>query len=273
MSGACKYAPDTDGIKIWDVRVGSGYFIENRDETRTVKFPHPKGECCVCRDEGGLKMHCEHFICPDDLLIIAWDSIGKRKHEISCGSCTSIISVDDIIKFGMPKMDEEQFLISAISVNFCESQDIQQCPRCKSYCERMDSTSPQVKCTVCSKKLGREFQFCWYCLNIWKDISNIQNCGNPKCKQDVVNQLHDSPKMIFEDNQGISVSVPQIRACPRCSTIIHHDDGCNEMTCICGLMFCFICLRNTSEGSLLCTGRDYTDITCTPAPVQTLRSD
>ena len=68
MSGACRSAFDTLDVKIWEVKVGGKYFIDNRDETRTVSFPHSKALCNVCYDDSGLRMHCGHFICPDDLL-------------------------------------------------------------------------------------------------------------------------------------------------------------------------------------------------------------
>lgn len=272
--GACKCALDTYDVKLWDVRVGANYFIENRNESRTVPFPHPKGDCSICGDRSGLKMQCGHYICPDDLLDLAWNQIEHLKHEISCGTCPSIISIDDIITFGLPNDDEKQFLLTAVSLNYCESQDIQQCPGCLTYCQRLRTDSPQVKCTVCTKKKGKDFEFCWVCLKQWNNPDNYKVCGNFGCKGRDLAQLRNCAKKEFKDREGTVVFVPQMRACPKCFTILEHLSGCNEMTCKkCEEKFCFICLAKTEGGSLICSGRTYRIITCTPAPVQTKLRD
>ena len=269
MSGASKSAFETYHVNIWDARKGPEHF-KKRDETRTVSFVHPQGECCVCYDDSGLRLPCGHFICPDDLLVYAWGQITHLKHQISCFSCTSIIEFADIIKFGLPSDEEKQFLEAAISINFYESQDIQLCPGCQSYCKRVNSEQPQVICANCTKKQGKQYEFCWYCLREWKNAGNYKECGNLECFRETIDELRKSPQMDFKDKNGKVVFVPKKRACPECFTVIQHEGGCNEMTCNrCGNKFCFICLAKTREGSLVCRGRNYTEITCTAAPIQT----
>ncbi|KAI6653415.1 hypothetical protein LOD99_3634 [Oopsacas minuta] len=248
------------------------YFI--RDETRTVSFTHPTGECCVCYDDSGLKMRCGHYICPDDILLNTWEQIQHLKFEVSCPSCPAIISIEDIMKFGLPDCEEKQFIEAAISVNFCESQDIQQCPNCQSYCQRKKTDTAQVQCTICTKNMKKSFEFCWFCLREWNNAANYQICGNLNCKREEIQKLRNSPKKVFRDDGGKVLSIPILRACPKCFTIIEHTKGCNEMTCkVCKTAFCFICLAKTEEGSLVCSGRTYTAITCVAAPIQTkLRS-
>ena len=268
MCAAQKSSLEEYNCNVWGTRKGNDY-IDARDEKRTVSFSHPKGECCICFDESGLKMTCGHFICPDDLLDNTWEQIKNLKFEISCAKCPHIISTDDIIKFGIPNDKEEQLLTVAISVNFCESQDIQLCPGCESFCTRKDSNNPAVKCLSCTNKKMKDYHFCWYCLKEWNNPSNFRECGNSGCLKDDIDQLRASPLMEFNDGTKV-VKVPQIRACPECFTVIQHHGGCNEMTCrSCKTKFCFICLTKTSGGSLICKGRNYTKITCTPAPIQT----
>ena len=275
-TGATRFALDIYDVKVCDVRVGAEYFIGKRDYSRNVSFPHPKGECCVCCDGSGLKMKCEHYICPDDMLDNAWEMIKTMKYEITCANCTSIIDIDDIIKFGLPSEEEKQFLMSALSVNFCSSQDIQQCQTCKSYCERQRTDNPQVTCLVCSKNTGKNHLFCWYCLRSWKSApTNTQHCGNDGCNTDKVKQLQAAPLMEFKDRTGAKVNVPSIRACPNCKSLLQHDSGCNSMTCEkCRCVFCFICLRLAVGSSLICKSTTYSSdapIICTPAPVQQLK--
>ena len=270
-AGATKCA--LEGIQVCEVRVGADKFINIRDETRTIDFPHLKGECCVCADNSGLKMKCGHYICPDDLLDHVWQQIKRLKYEINCATCTKIIEVDDIMIFGLPESDEKQYIYAALSINFCSSQDIQQCPSCKSYCQRKTTDNPQVICIVCSKNKSEPYLFCWYCLSQWNNPGNYKICGNKNCKKSKIEQLQNSPKIEFKDKAGKKVTVPIIRACPECFSVIQHNGGCNEMTCtICNFAFCFICLTPTQEGSLICkstTWNPAATITCLPVPIQT----
>ncbi|KAI6653411.1 E3 ubiquitin-protein ligase RNF19B-like [Oopsacas minuta] len=274
MCAAKNNALETRSVEIWNVRKG-GEMCFWRDETRTVSFKHPTSECCTCfDDDSGLEMSCEHYICPDCILRQTWVQIQHLKFEISCTKCPAIISIEDIMKFGLADCEEKQFIETAISVNFCESQDIQQCPNCQSYCQRKRSDTAQVQCTICAKKLNKSFEFCWFCLREWNNPVNYQICGNLNCKREEIQKLRNSPKKVFGDKKGKALSIPILRACPKCFTIIEHTEGCNEITCkVCKTAFCFICLARTREGSLVCRGRTYTNITCVPAPIQTkLRS-
>ena len=266
MSGASRCAFET--LSVCNARVGADNFLGIRDETRTVSFPHPKGECCVCSDEGGLKLKCGHSICPDDILDHTWQQIKNLKHQISCATCKEIIDIDDIIKLGLPEEREKQFITAAISVNFCFSQDIQQCPRCSSYCQRRKTDEAQVTCIVCTKKFKKPFRFCWHCLQEWNGLTD---CGNKYCSKQKSEQLYSSPMKTFKDNSGTVISFPQIRACPNCCTLIEHKDGCNEMTCeVCKHIFCIICLAPMRNGSLVCRSTSWNEnITCLPAPIQT----
>ena len=253
-------------------RICGHLFIGERDQTRTVTFPHPKGDCIVCTDESGLKMGCGHYVCPDDILDWAWEQLRTMKHEIRCPECEYILKQDDIIKFGLPKTEEKLFLLTAITTNFCESQDIQECPKCQTLCQRTRTDNPQVHCTVCAKKRGNLFMFCWYCMREWNNTSNDYVCGNAKCKREIIEKLMNSPKMVISDIKGNKLTIPKMRACPKCHTLLEHSHGCNMFTCgHCGLEFCFICLTNTSGGSLICksSSGEFTGILCTPAPIQT----
>ncbi|KAI6661915.1 E3 ubiquitin-protein ligase RNF19A-like [Oopsacas minuta] len=270
---ASKSAFDNRGIEVSQVRVGADYFIGKRNYERTVKFPHPNGECCICSDEGGLKLKCGHYVCPVDILDNTWQQIKTLKHEISCASCTKMVDIDDIIILGLPNDEEKQFLNAALSVNFCASQDIQQCIRCKSYCQRKNEDSPQVNCLVCTKNMSKPYLFCWYCLGEWKSSpTEGKNCGNSNCKKEKIIQLKSAPMINFKDKKGKTAKVPRIRACPDCTTILEHNGGCNEMTCdYCKSKFSFICLTPTTRGSLICkstTWNPNATITCVPAPIQ-----
>ena len=247
-----------------------------RNPERTVNFPHPNDTCNTCYDLPGLKMKCGHFICSNDILDKAWMDVSKMKFEITCTNCDKEISMEDVLKFGLPKLDEEQFLTMAITTNFYESQDIQQCPQCDTLCQRERKDTPEVNCIVCPRKGNNYFTFCWFCMREWKNSNSHQVCGNDQCRREDVIALVNSPMKEFTDRNGKTVTIPKWRACPRkgCHTLIEHTRDCNKMTCPgpkCGNYFCFVCLSLASDGSLACKSVSYnkTGIICKPAPIQT----
>ena len=79
---------------------------------------------------------CEHYLCLDDLLDYAWDQIRCMKYEISCPICTCNLDIHDILCFGLLEENEKQCITEAISLNLCLNQNVQQCPRSNSYCQR-----------------------------------------------------------------------------------------------------------------------------------------
>ena len=264
---------DLRGVSYTEARSCKMRFAPYR-KLRTV-FGHPIGQCNVCFEEGcGLKMKCGHYTCPDDILAYAWQQVEAMKYEITCADCSKPIPTEDIIKYGLPTLEDELFLTTAITTNFYESQDIQECPKCHTLCSRQRTDSPQVHCTICPKKGGDFFMFCWYCLREWKNKGNHQVCGNSKCMKESIETLMKSPRKTLTDRNGKTISIPKWRACPNksCSTLIEHRDLCNKMTCCkCPTEFCFICLTKASDGSLACKSECHYAkiINCVPAPIQT----
>ena len=254
-------------------------FAPKRVQDRTVSVidgkPVIKGNCNTCLEDNGVRMKCGDYICPNDLLDRAWKQVEVMKYEITCTACSQIISSEDIIKFGLPNKEEELFLTTAITTNFYESQDIQECPQCRTLCSRQSTDTPEVHCTICPKKGGNPFMFCWYCLKEWRNMGNHKVCGNSSCMRESIETLMSCPKMNFLDVNGKTISIPKWRACPNksCSTLIEHVEKCNSMTCCkCRTEFCFTCLTVASGGSLDCRSQSYNyyiGIKCVPAPIQT----
>ena len=265
---------DDKQISFTEARDCQNKFMYYRDQERTVKFPHPNGTCNTCRDPSGLQMKCGHFICPDDILDKAWYDVSSMQFEILCTQCDKEIPMEDVFKFGLPKLDEEQFLTMAITTNYYERQDIQQCPQCDTLCQREKKDSPQVNCIICPRKGKDYYTFCWFCLREWKNSNSREICGNDLCRRAEITTLINSPMKEFEDHNGKKVNIPMWRACPRkgCHTLIEHTIACSIMTCIsCRRGFCFICLKLANGDSLDCKTSTYNKvgIKCRPAPIQT----
>src|SRR6218665_1634373 len=140
--------------------------------------------------------------------------------------------------------DELREIDAAVNKNFMKSPDMQKCPFCNSYCKR-DKTKRfrninRVVCPLCSKRNGRDVEFCWCCLKSWK--GNMESCGNdgcdgtdPRCPY-----LAECPTKTVDGNIE---NVPTVRGCVKCGNLISHNTGCKHMTCRCGYVFCFVCLK------------------------------
>ena len=121
-----------------------------------------------------------------------------------------------------------------------EYYDTKRCPGCKTHRERADPGSLRVHCTVCSKKKGYEYDFCWQCMNEWTDPTSLEHCGRPVCESPGVVLLRNAPTMTYN-----GITVPNLRACPNCGQLVEHDGtGCKFATCPrCRKDLCFLCLH------------------------------
>jgi len=97
----------------------------------------------------------------------------------------------------------------------------------------------RIVCNTCSSNQNREVQYCWECRQEWRGGSD--RCGNAGCNEAEQRQL--TLQSCGTKTIGDVSGCPIIRACPRCSTLIHHKDQCKHMTCKCGCEFCFVCLK------------------------------
>ena len=257
-------------FQLCDVRGKSKEFCSSRVSARTENLPDPGETCCICCVEDGYIMKCGHYICPNCLLNLAWMEIENLNYTICCGCCGKIIDIDEVIHFGIPDGKEKQFITSALSLNFCDKQDIQQCPKCSSYCERMDSNNPQVNCPYCTNILCKPYLFCWNCLGEWKNEEDNKHCGNKDCGNIIKKELQNSPMITFSGTGSKRVETPRVRACPKCFSLVEYKDMCNEMTCHhCKHIFCFICLCASENDVLICNTQSWDDkIRCVSAPIQ-----
>ncbi|EGT44485.1 hypothetical protein CAEBREN_14919 [Caenorhabditis brenneri] len=41
----------------------------------------------------------------------------------------------------------------------------------------------------------------------------------------------------------------RVKKCPKCSTVVEKEEGCNHIECKCGLHFCWLCMHSSEDGS------------------------
>jgi len=134
-------------------------------------------------------------------------------------------------------LSEDEYLqySKIISRRYEDAQDIKECPSCHGTCSRGKSLN-MIKCLGC-----RGPDFCWSCAKVWKG-SGMQICGNDKCQILLVNDVLKT----CPDKKLLNTvtTIPEIRACPSCLTLIFHKENCKHMKCGgCGKSFCFSCLH------------------------------
>lgn len=173
----------------------------------------------------------------------------KASYEIKCPICPNIWDYP-VVRFYAALTDVERDTFETrLALNYIQQNfKVQQCPKCRTYCERKQENNSRVVCTICSKT-GGKFEFCWFCLEDWK-TGNSTDCGNNMCVK--------SGQVYLLNNCGTKEIVgvpdcPRMRACPWCYTIIEHDHACKHMHCkSCNKEFCFICLSKKINGVWSC---------------------
>lgn len=218
--------------------------LANSDEACIITLEKGNCVCMPCRGR--------HSISPDGLMDYCWSEISNNgKSEIRCPVCDEEWTLEVIYHRGTTA-EELRWLEEGLSKNVClKNPDISECPGCQSLCERKDKNNNCVQCSICSKQSS--YFFCWQCNRQWKNSITDSKCGNPDCDRtlEVLRRLAEAPVKTI-----IGISVPSMRACPRCFSLVEHcDDGCKQVTCKkCYTRFCFICLRMKSQGSWSCGG-------------------
>ena len=215
-----------------------------------------------------LKMPCGHPMSQDGLMDYAWSEVSNYKRtEIKCPLCSTEWPFDVIVRYGGAiKRELEQLELGITFLSFNRSNDINQCPRCQSYCTRIKTNDSSVKCVVCSRKSRSQFIFCWHYLKEWKGPLPSSNCGNDGCDDsEKLAQLRNCGKTMV---RYINIEIFKERACPSCGTIIELTKGCKHVDCeVCKVKFCFVCLRKKINGCWQCGSYNTK---CDPAPLQTV---
>ncbi len=196
------------------------------------------------------KMPCGHAISPESLTMFCRSLLSNGKFQFICPyvdpansstRCNKEWTYIDVRRFAVLSQSEQKEFETKISENYLrKAMGIQECPGCKSLCERINTKEKRLICRVCSKtKSEGRFEFCWDCLHEWKS-SSLTECGNEECSGE------DPRLRILREaavKYVVGVTTPSCRACPTCGMLIEHTAACKHMVCRCGTQFCFICLK------------------------------
>lgn len=198
-----------------------------------------------------LALHCYYELDKGEHQILCPDAKCRKKWTFALIRDAACLTPDELEEF------ERKALLNRFK---SKSKEMKPCPKCNTFSSPICSTDKRLVCGTCTACLGRNYEFCWLCLQEWKS-DGVDRCGNLDC---------DDYKPLLailancQDKEIIAgVKSPSKRACPGCSTIIEHAEKCKHMSCIqCKHEFCFICLKPWPCGT------DTFEV-CTPAPRQT----
>ncbi|CAH1244597.1 UBB [Branchiostoma lanceolatum] len=204
------------------------------------------------------KMSCGHAITPDTLTTFCESLLTAGKYVFKCpyidpieGKCRKEWPYLEVRRLAVLTADERKQFETKISDNYLrKGRGIQDCPKCHSFCGRINKKDKRVVCPLCSASDGVEFHFCWHCLHKWVG-GGTETCGNDNCSGEDprLKILRDCTKKTIVSVQDC----PAVRACPKCGMLIEHEKDCKHMTCVCGQKFCFICLKKPDQyGSYQC---------------------
>ncbi|CAJ1953708.1 unnamed protein product [Cylindrotheca closterium] len=191
-------------------------------------------EMVACMDEG-------HLFCIDCIKgyaenqIFGNGSLGtnhvtkKPSSALLCchsSGCQSQFQDDHLLK-ALPKKTLEKYnelQFRAVMEQAGLIQSLCTCPKCGFQAD-VPETQMIFQCPI----EGCKFASC-------------RKCRKPphiplKCDEVVKQKREDEGRLKIEE----AISSAKIRTCPKCHTSFVKSDGCNKMTCRCGLKMCYIC--------------------------------
>jgi len=240
---------------------GDGNTKTTQDKIRVADFSHPlikksdQPDCLSYDTEGeeNVLMPCDHSFSPTCLFQYIKTEFNDGKIPVKCPQCKKEWSFS-VIQCATGMSVDEGIEYHSLLEKWTADETVKQCPRCNMGWIKQGGEDK----VHCPNSQCDSVDLCFECLMPWH---SSYRCGDYEER----NQCLQNSKLVRINDSPISS--PQIRACPRCQTLIEYKDRCNHMTCLCKHQFCFICLQNWINPQ----GQEVHAIrTCTVAPIQQL---
>ena len=205
-------------------------------------------------DQPRVIMSCGHAVDPNTLTAWCRSLLDQHQFEFYCPAivsqpdarkikqCKKVWKYTEVRRIALLNEAEQQYFESKMSEYAAQQYcDMKECPGCRSFIERRDPTNLRVHCMICTKKKGRNFDFCWNCDREWSEpTTSAIKCANDSCQHPSMPAIINAPNIKLNGKD-----VPSRRACPTCGSVVEHNQtGCKFMTCPrCKKEFCFLCLE------------------------------
>lgn len=187
--------------------------------------------CSICDSDGwdGFALQCRHFFCRE-----CWTS--HAAHMLLSG----IVPVT-CPEYGCKKVLTVEHMLMLLSIPLCERYR-------KMLANKCMLRSNWVQCTNCVKALLFDSP------SLRRYLAHCE-CGNTvclRCKQSAHPPLHCEEarqylsilasngqlSSIFDESRSVMV-----KRCPFCGSFCERIEGCNQMQCVCGESFCYVCSK------------------------------
>ena len=146
----------------------------------------PKSDLCLCRLDIFRTLYV-FLLAPESLTSYCRSILNEGKSRFFCPHvsqdqppkhCNTEWDYLDVRRLAVLTEDEKEEFEDKITTNHLfKNIGIRQCPKCKSMVERNDKKDVKLCCTVCSKKDGKTYKFCWHCLKEWYNQNSRTQCG------------------------------------------------------------------------------------------------
>ncbi|KAM4537225.1 E3 ubiquitin-protein ligase RNF19A-like [Odontesthes bonariensis] len=217
----------------------------------TLKFVDAEDDLdFLCEGFASLRaqMSCGHAVTPMSLTKWCLKQLEEGESRFACGQfgCGAEWSYAEVCKMALLTPEEKEHFEKTLALN---ATDTRSCPGCKSSVVRRSAFNLSVRCSVCSAKRGRAYDFCWQCMREWKGPQpRSDRCENDGCSDLSLQTLRTCPDIVFKCVTGVT-GCPSIRACPTCGSLLEHgNNNCKHLFCPrCKVKFCFVCLKIYTE--------------------------
>uniref|UniRef100_A0A8B9HNG4 RING-type domain-containing protein n=1 Tax=Astyanax mexicanus TaxID=7994 RepID=A0A8B9HNG4_ASTMX len=193
---------------------------------------------------GNSGLSCGHKIDPQILKQDCYRQMNEEASELTCPICKTELSYPEVRNYVKLTSEEKRFFERKLDDN---SHAKTACPGCHFFIEKADKNNMCVKCTVCSERTGRNYEFCFQCLREWRGPRpRSDRCDNPGCPK--LLEVLNCRIITLTNVQG--AQCPELRACPSCGSVNgHNGKACKHINCTsCQRQFCFICVKPCPSG-------------------------
>lgn len=195
--------------------------------------------CQICYDTVSqpVELSCEHMYCSACLRHYVVSTLDNHAFPLKCmgngATCNKPLSLPLIKKFLPPQRFNE--LLEAAFVSHIEKN-----PEMFKYCNtpacsqvyRATTTPQELQCPSC---------FAEICSACCDDTHTGMTCAERRALKDTGEQ-----ERLLED----WASDNDVQRCPSCRVWVEKTEGCNHMSCRCGVHFCWICTRVFDAGQI-----------------------
>lgn len=212
--------------------------------------------CPICytdiKKENSLSLKCNHQICKECYIEYINDKLMSEPINILRTQCPlngcNLYLTRTIFKKCITEKSMQRIFAKSLVRNFTvTNKNIKSCPnpRCNVSIKVEDNIAKEIKCQC-------GFVFCFSCL----EESHIP------CDCEMTKQWLE-----FTKDKGSGEDFIWIRdntkKCPKCSTPIEKNQGCNHMTCRrsaggCGYEFCWVCMKSWNSHTITGINSYYT---------------